>query len=75
VAEYKHMKKVEIFKTNIPNREKALELTEILNRHFPKHKINFDLEDCDRILRIEGKPIGNIGKIMEGQGVRCEVLE
>ena len=26
----------------------------MLNNHFPDCKINFDLEDCDKVLRVEG---------------------
>lgn len=69
------MEKVEVFKTNISSPRKALELIDILNQHFPYHKINFDLEDCDRILRIEGNPpIINIDKIVKKYGVECEAL-
>ncbi len=69
------MKKVEIFKTNISNPQKALEVLDNLNRHFPHHKINFDLEDCDRILRVEGETITDIDTIMMKYGVECEVFD
>jgi len=45
---------VEIFKTNVEINTDANAIVSILQRQFPDCKINFDLEDCDRILRIEG---------------------
>ena len=46
---------VEVFKTNINSKRIANKLLKELKRHFPSDKINFDLEDCDRILRIENE--------------------
>jgi len=45
---------VEVFKTNITSEEKAEEILLSLKREFPLYKANFDLEDCDNILRCEG---------------------
>jgi len=45
---------IRIFKTNIQNLQKANEIIYILSDEYPGRKINFDLEDCDNILRIEG---------------------
>lgn len=44
---------VEIFKTNVEETEKAVQITEILRKRFPTCRFNFDLSDCDRILRAE----------------------
>jgi hypothetical protein len=46
---------VEIFKTNVSDVSEANSIAGILHDHFPLCKINFDLDDCDRILRIEGR--------------------
>jgi len=43
---------IEVFKTNINCAEQARELVEQIQRHFTGYKANFDLDDCDRILRI-----------------------
>ena len=48
---------VEIFKTNVTSPEAAAWLAEILKTLFPRCRINFDLQDCDRILRIQGDSI------------------
>lgn len=45
---------VEIFKTNVDSRKLASKIVTDLNQLYPNYHINFDLEDCDRVLRIEG---------------------
>lgn len=44
---------IEIFKTNVQKKSDASYIIAILKRKFPDYKINFDLEDCDKILRVE----------------------
>lgn len=44
---------VEVFKTNISSKRKAKIIRDRLEKAFPEYGINFDLEDCDRILRVE----------------------
>ena len=46
------MLQVEVFKTNMDCSEKARQLLDRIHQHFIYCKANFDLEDCDRILRI-----------------------
>jgi hypothetical protein len=46
---------IEVFKTNVEEAVQAEKLVDILLDHFPDNKINFDLHDCDKILRVEGK--------------------
>lgn len=52
-------------------------LLEVLSTSFPRFRINFDLEDCDKILRIEGKkiPQQKITALVTGRGYQCSVLE
>jgi hypothetical protein len=68
---------VEVFKTNINESSIAAELTAILNTKFPKGRINFDLDDCDRILRIESEKIvpTEVISFLSCRGYYCEVLE
>ncbi len=70
------MDNVEVFKTNIIQQNDAIALLEILYKICPKHKINFDLEDCDKILRVEGIDInaGQIILFLESNGFQCTVL-
>lgn len=44
---------VEVFKTNVITTEHADWLIYQIHHHFPDYKANFDLTDCDRILRIK----------------------
>ena len=46
---------VEVFRTNISSEIKAKQVLKILNSEFPNYKVDFDLEDCDNILRVENK--------------------
>lgn len=47
------MKQIEVFKTNVYAEAEAAKIINFLLKQFPHYKINFDLDDCDRILRIE----------------------
>lgn len=48
---------VEIFKTTVERSEEAEQIILSLLEQFPDYKINFDLEDCDKILRVESRVI------------------
>ena len=48
---------VEVFKTNVTRMGKAKILIQTIKKHFPNYKTNFDLSDCDKILRVEGENI------------------
>jgi hypothetical protein len=45
---------VEVFKTNVQKKTQRKMLLSILSKAFPSFKINLDLSDCDRVLRVEG---------------------
>jgi hypothetical protein len=47
-------KMVEVFKTNVQKKAQSKMLLCILSEAFPSFKINFDLSDCDKVLRVEG---------------------
>jgi hypothetical protein len=68
---------IEVFKTNIDDRELAEELRAELQALFPGTRINFDLQDCDRILRIESAECiaAEIEKVVLNKGFWCKVLE
>ncbi|HEY3249905.1 MAG TPA: hypothetical protein VGK25_02195 [Ignavibacteria bacterium] len=68
---------VEVFKTNIQDKTTANKVTADLYNHFPGGKINFDLDDCDKILRIECERVNpeEVAKILHCKGFFCEVLE
>ena len=47
------MNMVEVFKTNVGSKRAAKVILEEIGLHQPGYKCNFDLEDCDKVLRIE----------------------
>ena len=67
---------VEIFKTNVQQQKLAVRLLAALSQEFPYCRINFDLDDCDRILRVEGDDIAHerIINLFTINGCRCDVL-
>lgn len=69
-------KMVQVFKTNVLEVDGANAIVQKLSEQFPNSKINFDLEDCDKILRIEGSHIDNrtIIDVLIIKGFRCEIL-
>ncbi|MDR3697839.1 hypothetical protein [Mucilaginibacter sp.] len=48
---------VEIFKTNVTNKKTAARVLKELTARLPAYRFNFDLEDCDRILRVQSNCI------------------
>ncbi|MBV9988675.1 MAG: hypothetical protein JO301_13435 [Chitinophagaceae bacterium] len=68
---------IEVFKTNVHEPAKAAELVSLLSGHFPGGRINFDLDDCDRILRIDkpGLCSDTVIELMNAEGFQCAVLE
>jgi hypothetical protein len=70
-------KTVSVFKTNVLNGDAAQALIQRLASYFPAHRINFDLEDCDHILRIEGIKIDCTKVIdqLQQENYQCELLE
>lgn len=68
---------VEVFKTNVSESLEANMLVVLLLKHFPESKINFDLYDCDNILRVEGKDFvtEKVMRLVKENGFTCKVLE
>ena len=46
---------VEVFKTNVKSHVQADMLIDQMRKAFIDYEVNFDLEDCDNILRVEHK--------------------
>lgn len=46
------MPEVEVFRTDVACPHTAAALLRCLRTHFPTWRITFDLDDCDRILRV-----------------------
>ncbi len=67
---------IEVFKTNVQEAAHSEMIIGRLLEHFPNSVINFDLEDCDKILRIHASEISNhkIIELLNSHGFQCEVL-
>jgi len=68
---------VEVFKTNVQKETEKNYIIAIIQSQFPDYKVNFDLEDCDKILRVEGAHIElkNIIDYVNCLGYICIQLE
>ena len=68
---------IEAFKTNVQKKRQCKMLLCILSEAFPALKINFDLSDCDKVLRVEGAHMEalRIMILVKEQGFKCEVLD
>jgi len=67
---------VEVFKTNVDEVESSEILIRKVLDHFPESQVNFDMEDCDKILRVEARKVipERIIEILNAHGYTCEVL-
>jgi hypothetical protein len=50
-----HQAMIEVLKTDVEDSKRAVELLDQINARFPAYQVNFDLTDCDRILRIKAE--------------------
>jgi len=68
---------VEVFKTNVHQEDHAARLLDTLGQTFPSFRSNFDLDDCDRILRVEGHEVlpAKIIDVLRNKGFHCSVLD
>ncbi|MDF1548440.1 MAG: hypothetical protein P1P88_11505 [Bacteroidales bacterium] len=68
---------IEVFKTNISNNAVAEIIVQHLQNILPEAKINFDLEDCDNILRVEGNSmlVNTVAQQITALWFYCKALE
>lgn len=69
---------VEVFKTDVREETRAKQLIKVIHNTFSHLEANFDLEDCDNILRMESRGCVveslAIVEFLRGLGVNAEVL-
>lgn len=68
---------IEVYKTNVQTRQQANKIMGLLQHNFSKARINFDLQDCDKVLRLEGIKSGDKIKVINDLiclGFKCEIL-
>jgi len=68
---------IEVFKTNIRDASEAKWLVDLLIQHFPGRKVNVDMHDCDKVLRIEGCDfmVAKVMMLVKENGFMCCPLE
>ncbi|QXV66273.1 hypothetical protein INP83_04080 [Mucilaginibacter sp. 21P] len=68
---------IEVFKTNVQKAAQSRLMIKMLKVHFPASQINFDLEDSDKVLRIESKEIcaQRIIELLKLNGHYCAILD
>lgn len=68
---------IEIFKTNLTKKQDAGFLRKKLLKSMPGYFVNFDLDDCDRILRIESADevdANAVIALLKENNFHCELL-
>ena len=71
------MRNLKIFSTDIENRTQVNDVSVAICSLFPGSIVTVDLEDCDRVLRVDGNiPSGEyIISLLSKLGFRCQELE
>jgi hypothetical protein len=74
------MKIVHVFKTDVRDQQAARHIILFLQRNLSHCRINFDLDDCDKILRIESQRQESfeeteIQLLISRYGYYCEPLQ
>ncbi|MHC0447441.1 hypothetical protein ACWA1F_18680 [Flavobacterium sp. 3-218] len=63
-----------VFKTSVDNQSKFESASALLNQLLPESQWNFDLEDCDNILRVDSEL--NVADLLQNNTVfECIELE
>jgi hypothetical protein len=69
---------IEVFKTDVNEKEHARMLLDRIHRAFRHCRANFDLEDCDKILRVKGitgeEETWQIVSLVRSYGWHVEIL-
>jgi hypothetical protein len=72
------MQTIEVFKTNVNEAGHAKMLIDLIHHRFPCYRANFDLHDCDRILRVVSSlpdiDADIVISLVNNLGFRAEVL-
>lgn len=72
------LRQVEVFKTDVQDREHAKRLIDQIHKTFRSYRANFDLDDCDRILRVKSESgtvqASRLIDLLKDSGFHAEVL-
>ena len=61
---------IQVFKTSVRNKKHVRQLSPLLDGLLPQSKWNFDLKDCDKILRIDSSTeiLVPVTKLLQDKG-------
>lgn len=69
---------VEVFSTNINTEKNAVAFLILFKKEYPAYRINFDLEDCDNVLRVQSETSSidadGIISIIKASGYYAQVM-
>jgi tRNA G26 N,N-dimethylase Trm1 len=67
---------IELFKTNVKTKKQANKITKLLKINLGYNFVNFDLEDCEKILRIDAPNVlpHCVIDILKNENFECEIL-
>lgn len=72
------MRTVAVYKTNVDDQSEAEAILDIIREQLPGANPNFDLEDCDNVLRVESSvgeiDVEKIKRTVEQQGFHADPL-
>jgi hypothetical protein len=69
---------VDVFRTDVADRHSAQLLIELIHVPFPEYLVSFDLEDREKILRVQSETpidIDGLVALLNKHGVWAEALE
>ena len=68
---------IEVFKTNVQHKIITEDISAELRYRLPGSRISFDLDDCDKVLRIESNYVDPelVVNTLKKRGFNCEILE
>ena len=66
-----------VFKTDVTSKRKVSKVSPLLTSFPAIQQWNFDLEDCDKVLRIVATDLhpGSVESLLHTAGFNCQVLE
>ncbi len=68
---------VEVYKTNVRSQKQAIKVMEAIHSTFSGLMVNFDLQDCDKILRVQNinsAAATEVEMLVNNLGFRCSIL-
>jgi hypothetical protein len=66
-----------VFKTNVTSKKKVSKVSTLLTSFPTIQQWNFDLDDCDKVLRIVATELnpGSVESLLNTAGFNCQVLD